>query len=236
MTALNGKIRTDASSATNTAHALTLSTLVEVNMAKASLPNSNSKSKICSVADCPKSVKNRGLCSMHAKRLRVHGNVHTNLYSEESCKQRFWSRVDIRTDSECWPWAARLDRDGYGMFCFRGSNYHASKLAYWFTNGRKPFLSVLHTCDNAACCNPAHLYEGTQRQNINDKIERNRMARGEANGSSRYTTNQIEKVCRLIRDGLNAVQIERIVGVKRDTVKLVRRGKQWRHISVAFGI
>ena len=30
-------------------------------------------------------------------------------------------------------------------------------------------LNVLHVCDNALCCNPNHLYLGTQIDNIKDR-------------------------------------------------------------------
>lgn len=34
-------------------------------------------------------------------------------------------------------------------------------------------LLALHTCDNAKCLNPAHLYWGDHRQNALDSVERN---------------------------------------------------------------
>jgi hypothetical protein len=36
-------------------------------------------------------------------------------------------------------------------------------------------MFVLHTCDNRACCNPRHLYIGTQKDNMQDRERRNRM-------------------------------------------------------------
>lgn len=32
-----------------------------------------------------------------------------------------------------------------------------------------------HTCDNPPCCNPAHLYVGTRKQNVADAVERRRL-------------------------------------------------------------
>lgn len=36
-------------------------------------------------------------------------------------------------------------------------------------------LQANHTCDESWCCNPRHLYAGTQAQNIRDAIRRGRM-------------------------------------------------------------
>lgn len=33
---------------------------------------------------------------------------------------------------------------------------------------------VLHTCDNPACINPAHLYLGTSKDNMQDQLARER--------------------------------------------------------------
>ena len=90
----------------------------------------------------------------------------------------FWSLVQIGAPDECWPFVGHIDRDGYGKYHGHGAHSEAFRLA----NGREPELSVLHTCDNPPCCNPDHLYEGTQQQNIADRVARRRNAAGARNG------------------------------------------------------
>lgn len=88
-------------------------------------------------------------------------------------EQRFWARVDKSGD--CWEWMWLLDVYGYGHFYFEGKVWGAHRLAYRFSKGPiTPGLMVLHTCDYRPCCNPAHLYEGTQGDNVADQVARGR--------------------------------------------------------------
>lgn len=44
--------------------------------------------------------------------------------------------------------------------------------------GKEVRLFILHNCDNSRCVNPEHLYEGTQLQNMRDRLARGKYARG----------------------------------------------------------
>lgn len=68
---------------------------------------------------------------------------------------------------------------GYGAMCYRGVNWRAHRLAYFLHHGHiDPKLDVLHGCDNPPCCNPAHLTQGTDAENIGDAMKRGRPHRG----------------------------------------------------------
>lgn len=95
---------------------------------------------------------------------------------------RFWSKVDIRGPNECWPWkaAARKPNEGYGAFYLDGRHQPASRVAAQLSGTNfGPGQQALHRCDNPSCCNPAHIFAGTNLENVADKVAKNRHAAGE---------------------------------------------------------
>ena len=89
--------------------------------------------------------------------------------------QRFWSKVKIAGPDECWLWTAGGHGQGYGHFTITRRCYKSHQVAKASVVGPIPPGScVCHTCDNPPCCNPAHLFIGTDTDNARDKIAKGR--------------------------------------------------------------
>ena len=149
--------------------------------------------------------------------------------------ERFWSKVDGSGGTDaCWPWTGCLDSWGYGQFRVEGENVITSKFVFKTENELPPGLNVLHTCDNPPCCNPGHLYAGTHKQNVEDRVMRGRQARGERGGLAKLTDLQVLEARLRYRPkhpvhGCAAMAKE--FGVSNVTLHLAITGKQWAHLA-----
>lgn len=106
-----------------------------------------------------------------------------------SPETRLWARVDKSGGPDvCWPWTGARRAEGYGMISDgNGHNTGTHRLAWTFTNGPIPAgLFVCHRCDNPPCCNPAHLFLGTNADNARDRADKGRgnahLRSGDRNG------------------------------------------------------
>lgn len=90
----------------------------------------------------------------------------------------FWSLVEIRDPSECWPWrGSPIDRGNQSAFYIkrywgRAYSYNAQRVAFWFTWGDIGRLPVVTSCGNKRCCNPLHLkVRGVPHFHYNRKLQ-----------------------------------------------------------------
>lgn len=122
-----------------------------------------------------------------------HNGLHTL-----TAEQRFWNKVDKGDESGCWVWKGSTTR-GYGTLSLNGKPYYAHRFSYELHHGAIPeSLFVCHTCDNPVCCNPAHLWLGTMKDNMDDKIRKGR-ARGRLSFTSSHRESQAGMTTRATR-------------------------------------
>lgn len=106
-------------------------------------------------------------------------------YTPEERAQAFWARVDQSGGHDaCWPWTGSLDRKGYGRPYAKDWPRRTHRVAWMLTNGPIPEgMSICHHCDNPPCCNPAHLFCGSNLDNIADRVAKGRSATGDRSGA-----------------------------------------------------
>ena len=85
----------------------------------------------------------------------------------------------FETKGGCWIWDLSLNDAGYGKATYNYKDYKAHRLSYMAFKGTIPDgLVVCHTCDIRQCVNPAHLFLGTQQDNVCDMVKKGRAATG----------------------------------------------------------
>jgi hypothetical protein len=137
---------------------------------------------------------------------------------------RFWSKVSKGDPDDCWEWSACRLPGGYGRFSVSDGRpqvyQYAHRIAWELTHGSPGPKQVLHRCDNPACCNPAHLFLGTQKDNMLDKV-----AKGRA--SSKLSSEDVVVLRRLAADGWTQQRIAERFSVHPTTIGSILRSRTW---------
>jgi len=146
-------------------------------------------------------------------------------------EDRFEAFVERVPFLECWVWMGYLDKHGYGSFHWEGRSITkpAYQAAWWLYKG-KPRGVLRHTCDNPWCVNPSHLLEGTQLDNIQDMLDRNRQARGERAGSSVLTEEEVRAIRNLSAQGVSGKALAKQYGVNASCICKIVKGYSWKHL------
>lgn len=136
--------------------------------------------------------------------------------------------------STCWNWIGptilggdKLPRGKISMGA-SGKIELAYRAAYRLFRGPIPDgLFVLHSCDNGLCVNPAHLFVGTQADNMADKVKKNRQARGERSGQARLTEASVREIRALNVQGMSERKLAARFGVSNAAIHSVLSGESW---------
>lgn len=164
--------------------------------------------------------------------LRNPGRRRLVLYLEP--KLRFWAHVNVGHPDACWLWTGAVYNDGYGAFMLNSgkTSRRAHRYAFEINRGRAPKagMQVMHSCDVRLCCNPRHLSEGDNFENMQDCSLKGRIARGERGGNSKWTKEIVLEVRRLVAGGMTQKAAAGKVGMPAVTASDIVRRKIWRHV------
>jgi hypothetical protein len=148
----------------------------------------------------------------------------------------------------CWEWTGGTSSKGYGRIKYGGRMEQAHRVA-WETHVGPipPGMWVLHKCDNRRCVRPDHLFLGTHADNMRDRNQKGRtarggrtgarlhpdcVARGERTGNARLTSDQVREIRALHAAGniTHKILAARFC-VSRRSISAVVTKLAWKHIE-----
>ena len=143
--------------------------------------------------------------------------------------ERFWAKVDKTSSANgCWLWTS-CTRYGYGHFRLNGKIHktHRLTLAHHLDRPLADGMCATHQCPggpNRACCNPAHLKEGTVAENHADMVRDGNSTRGIRNPACKLTEDQVREIRASDKD---PTELGRLYGVSKWTIYEIRSGRSW---------
>lgn len=151
---------------------------------------------------------------------------------DEELIKRIWDNIDKRGDNDCWPWTgSRSIKGGYGKIGINGKSVMAHRMVYILTHGKisEDIPYVTHTCNNPPCCNPKHLKADTPKGNSQYMANCERQAKGENNGSSKLTQEEVNEIRNLYNTGEYSYEmLAAMFGLAKSTISLIIENKTWK--------
>lgn len=165
---------------------------------------------------------------------------------------RFWSKVAVRADDECWDWTAGTHSFGYGLFGRTKASplsksiktKIASRVAFILTNGPiSDNLVVCHKCDRPLCCNPNHLFAASQKENLADMRAKGRWSpppkndfvppamAGERNANAKLKPENVAAILARRATGERLNSIAEDFNVSPSLISKIATGVSWKHIE-----
>lgn len=148
---------------------------------------------------------------------------------------RFWEKVD--RSGECWLWTGQTTEHPthpYGVLRRDGRRLRAHRFAWELTHGPVPDgLLVCHSCDVTPCVRPDHLFLGTNQDNTQDMLAKERHGTERVHGSDHHKAVLSEDDVRRIRSELGSRSLGSLAteyGVSKGLVWQISAGRIWKHV------
>lgn len=150
----------------------------------------------------------------------------------EKDQQRFWSKVNLGTEENCWDWTASCVTAGYGKFSYKSKAFDAHRFSYFLHFGEIPRgMFVCHRCDNPKCVNPSHLFLGTNLDNVKDMIAKRLHRFGDKTSRSKVANKEIKKIKTLYKKGISQKQLAKKFGICQSSISRILSGKNHKYAS-----
>jgi hypothetical protein len=130
----------------------------------------------------------------------------------------------------CWLWTGGCNACGYGIVRYRGLQRLAHRAAWEICYGPIPDgMGVLHRCDCPPCINPAHLFLGTQADNVADmeRKKRSNHPHSQNHGRAKFTAEEVKEIR---ASPLSSGKLAKKFWVSKTAIRYIRQKDTWRGV------
>jgi hypothetical protein len=154
-----------------------------------------------------------------------------NKFDAARLVREFWAKVNKSAPNGCWLWTGAVNTTGYGMVSGAGmKNIVAHRFAWKLLKGEIPAgLRALHHCDTPRCCNPEHIFLGTQKDNTADAMAKGRTTKGRT--LPHLNAQAVLEIRRRRQEGERYSVLSAHYGVSIDSVYRAASGKTYGHLK-----
>lgn len=133
---------------------------------------------------------------------------------------------------DCWLYNGSTGKDGYARFRYDGKYKVVHRFIYeTFYGPLKKEQLCCHKCDVRNCINPAHIFIGSSKDNLQDMVKKGRSLTGEKNHKCRIKEDDINKIIEMRKNKETLESIGKKFEVTKHAIYSILNGRTWKHLK-----
>jgi hypothetical protein len=156
---------------------------------------------------------------------------------KHNIKIRILTKVNI-SPKGCWEFFGCRTNCGYGGIEVKRKSYLCHRVTFYLWKENPSEMCVLHKCDNPSCCNPHHLFLGSQMDNVWDMKKKdrgndlNKGQKGEIHHHSKFTGDKIKEIRKKYTPRIYTMKmLANDYEVNKNTIWKIINRKSWKHLK-----